>query len=208
VNCSSQISDFRSTASKSRAFSLVEVVLAVGVVSFAFVAILGLIPAGLAQFRQAMDISVCAQIAQRVISDAQQTDFDILTQSADARSSAANFTFVAPTIDGPLLRYFDEAGNEVVPANAATLSTAEKTLIVYYVLTRVSPTTGLPRLNTGGDSAMIATVTVQVAFNPGNKALTPFTTPTAGATTPTGNLFPTVTGVNILTYFAQIARNR
>src|SRR5687767_4065395 len=59
-------------------FSLVEVVLAIGVVSFAFVAILGLVPAGMSQFRQAIDTAVCAQIAQRVIGDAQQTDFDLL----------------------------------------------------------------------------------------------------------------------------------
>lgn len=196
----------RSAIRNSRAFSLVEVVLAVGVVSFAFVAILGLIPAGLTQFRQAMDTSICAQISQRVISDCQQTDFDILTQQADPRSQAANFTFRAPTIDAPRFRYFDEAGNEIVPqAATGDPSNAEKALIVYHVLTRIAPTTALPGVSQ--DSPMIATVTVQVAYNPANKTLTP-TAATAGATSPTGNLFPPTPGVNILTYYAQIARNR
>ena len=197
---------FQPAAPQSRAFSLVEVVIAVGVVSFAFVAILGLIPAGMSQFRQAMDTSACAQIAQRVIGDAQQTDFDILTQSADSRTSAANYTFIAPTVDGPRVRYFDEAANEIVPASAdgKTLSATEKALIVYHVNTRITPTTILPQPSaTPVASTTIATVTVQVAFNPANKVLT--TTKTAGLS---GNLFTPSPGLNIKTYSAQIGRNQ
>ena len=73
---------------RQSAFSLVEVVLAVGVISFAFVAILGLLPAGLAQFRQAMDNSVGAQIAQRIILDCQQTDFTTLTTIPNGQSGS------------------------------------------------------------------------------------------------------------------------
>src|ERR1700742_1236811 len=64
--------------SKRQGFSLVEVVLALGIVAFAFVAILGLIPAGMSTFRQAINISVCSQIGQRVIGDAFQADYDTL----------------------------------------------------------------------------------------------------------------------------------
>src|SRR5687768_10397671 len=147
--------------SPRRGFSLVEVVLAVGVVAFAFVAILGLIPAGLTQFRQAMDTSVCAQIAQRVIMDAQQTDFETLVDGKDPASKQTNMTFRGAKIGQSELRYFDEQGDEIVPKTGTTLSAAEKVPIVYHVNTRIRPQTTLPR-KSGFDSPDIATVTVQV----------------------------------------------
>jgi uncharacterized protein (TIGR02598 family) len=158
-----------------KGFSLVEVVLAVGVVSFAFVAILGLLPAGLAQFRQAVDTSVCSQIAQRVIMDAQQTEFNALIDASDPNSNNKGVSFRAPKISGPELRYFDEQGNEVpvsaaARANPDSLSKDEKKLIVYHVNTRIRPMTVLPRTD-ADESPAIATVTVEVAFNPGHRKL-------------------------------------
>src|SRR3954470_20054707 len=119
---------FRTPRHPERAFSLIEVVLAVGVVAFAFVAVLGLIPAGMGQFRQAIDTSVCAQIAQRVINDAQETAFTILIDEAKLPTTGADdFAFRAPTVaastastasnPGKCIRYFDEQGSEVIPAN-------------------------------------------------------------------------------------------
>lgn len=54
-------------ASRGRAFSLVEVVLALGVVSFAIVAILGVLPLGLQTSHYAQDETRAAQIAQAVL---------------------------------------------------------------------------------------------------------------------------------------------
>src|SRR3954451_24442826 len=51
----------------NRAFSLVEVVLALGVVSFAIVAILGVIPVGLRTGHSAQDQTRSAQIAQDIL---------------------------------------------------------------------------------------------------------------------------------------------
>jgi uncharacterized protein (TIGR02598 family) len=59
---------------KCAAFSLVEVTLALGIIAFAFVAIVGLIPVGLSTARDAMETSVRSQIVQRVVSDVKQTD--------------------------------------------------------------------------------------------------------------------------------------
>jgi uncharacterized protein (TIGR02598 family) len=98
------------------AFSLVEVTLAVGIFGFAFTMIVGLIPAGLITFRQAMDASVTSQICQRVINDAQQTDFDALT-------SGGNST-----------RYFDDQGYE----------SATSTNAIYKVETSVTGSTQMP----------------------------------------------------------------
>src|SRR5947207_4035315 len=90
---------FRSSPAKSQAFSLIEVVLAVGVVAFAFVAILGLIPAGMSQFRQAIDTSVCSQIAQRVINDSQETDFTTLIDEKNLpTASADDYAFRTPSV--------------------------------------------------------------------------------------------------------------
>ncbi len=68
----------RRGARARRAFSLVEVTIAIGIVAFAFVALVGVLPVGLQTFRRAVDASVSAQITQRIINDIQQTDFDIL----------------------------------------------------------------------------------------------------------------------------------
>jgi uncharacterized protein (TIGR02598 family) len=211
---------FQSHRRRQAGFSLVEVVLAVGVVSFAFVAILGLIPAGLSQFRQAVDTSVCSQIAQRVIMDAQQTEFDILIDAANTQSKEPGISFRAPKISGAELRYFDEQGNEVVPSNEsaktnpATLSTKEKALIVYHVNTRIRPMTVLPRTS-GDESPAIATVTVEVAYNPGHRKLSfkaNISNPTSkdyafsnliDLSDPTKN-----PGVTVKTYASQVGRNQ
>lgn len=182
-------------------FSLVEVVLAVGVVAFAFVAILGLIPAGLSQFRQAMDISVCSQISQRIIMEAQQTEFDVLV----ANAGTAQF------------RYFDEQGNEVpvtdaAKENPAALSADQKLLTVYHVNTRIRPATSLP--GAVATTPTIATLTIEVAFNPGNRRLvlrSPVSDPNAQSY-PLAELIntddPANRGVSIKTYSAQIGRNQ
>ncbi len=53
------------------AFTLVEIALALGVISFAIVGLVALIPAGLNNFRASMNASVGSQIFQRVVSDAE-----------------------------------------------------------------------------------------------------------------------------------------
>ena len=217
---------FRSQREARAGFSLVEVVLAVGVVAFAFVAVLGLIPAGLTQFRQAIDTSVCAQIAQRVIMDAQQTDFDILIDRAGMPTGRTTwdpyYTFRAPSEGEEEFRYFDEQGNEVVPVlaarrNPSALTDSEKSQIVYHVITRIGANTNVPRTDGGGVLYTIATVTVQVAYNPGNLLLPiQASTYTAGDSqnNPHRNLFnrtviaSTMPGVLLKTYSAQVGQNQ
>lgn len=63
---------------RNAGFSLVEVVLAIGIVSFAFVALLGLLPAGLSTFRTAIDTSNEARILQALTGKAQLTDYSKL----------------------------------------------------------------------------------------------------------------------------------
>ncbi len=60
------------------AFTLVETVLAIGVVSFAMISILGLIPVGLTTFRSAINVSVESSIANALAGEAQRSDFSNL----------------------------------------------------------------------------------------------------------------------------------
>jgi uncharacterized protein (TIGR02598 family) len=62
-------------------FSLVEVVLSLGVLVFCLVALLGLMPMGIQSFRSAMSMTVEAQIAQSLSSDLQLTDFSNLEEA-------------------------------------------------------------------------------------------------------------------------------
>lgn len=77
-------------------FSLIEVVMAVGVAAFALVTIIGLLPVGLSTFNKSMNTAVGTQIAQRVFSDMQVADFSSLQTTN---------------------RYFDEQGAELINSN-------------------------------------------------------------------------------------------
>ena len=64
------------------AFSLVEVCLALGIVSFALLSVVGLMPVGLSAMRQAMDQTTEAQIARTISGEAALVPFDELDQYA------------------------------------------------------------------------------------------------------------------------------
>ncbi len=66
----------------SAGFSLVEVTLAIGIVAFAFLSILAMLPVGLATFDRAVNATVEARIAQQIFSDAQQVKFEDLGDTA------------------------------------------------------------------------------------------------------------------------------
>ena len=102
---------------RAGAFSLVETTLAIGVVAFALVAMLGLMPVGLLSFREAMDASTSSRIVQRV--------------SAELRQGT-NVSAQQP------LLYFDEQGDET------TASASDGKRALYFVNTLVQPATSLP----------------------------------------------------------------
>ena len=84
------------SASTPRAFSLVEVVMAMGILSVGLLTTIGLLPVGLSTMRSAMDCTVNAQIVQQVTTEATLTAFTNL----DAYIST-----------GP--QYFDQEGQKV-----------------------------------------------------------------------------------------------
>src|SRR6266853_655334 len=109
------------TRTQSSAFSLVETALAIGIVAFAFVSLIALLPLGLTHFRSAVDTSVESQIFQRVVTDAEQADFDLLTGSA--KSGSGQF-YVLPA------RFFDEQGGEIVPRSPGQPTAYEAVQII------------------------------------------------------------------------------
>lgn len=134
-------------------FSLVEVSLALGIIAFAFVGIFGLVPAGMNVFRESMNASVSAQIAQRVLNEAQQTQYAVLIGGA-----APEPIHVLHSI-----RYFDDEGNELPETNVAAA------IYQVRVVTQNSPK--FPD-NAGQNTVVmdeLAVVTVQIAFNPGRQ---------------------------------------
>ena len=153
---------------KGAGFSLIETALALGIVAFAFVALMGMLPAGLTTFRKSVDTTVSAQIVQHIVSDAEQSDFDALL--AQATATTADFYALRT-------RYFDDQGNEVIPAGQAPPSAADLQRILYHVRVRGSVGgtnfTSLPQVKEQDrfhprDSTFL---TIQIANNPGNATL-------------------------------------
>lgn len=125
-----------------RGFSLVEVVIAIGVIAFAFIPMVGMLPMGLNLSKQAIDTTVEAQIAQRLTAEVQQTDFSRLDELA------------ASSITSPY--YFDDQGNKVAdPANA-----------IYQAIFAISTSTTLPNAVA---TQKLATVTLCVLNTKSNR---------------------------------------
>jgi uncharacterized protein (TIGR02598 family) len=194
-------------------FSLVEVALAVGIAGFALVSLLGLLPIGLNTFRTAMDTSVCAQIAQRVFNDAQQAEFALLIDEKETATKPPGYTFRAPgraaADDGTKtpVRFFDDQGVEVIPKNPGNLSAEERSRILYHVNVRVMPQSRVPDQKEDQFAPDLATITVEVANNPGNIDIPVSSEDPADVDAPDRNLFQRQPGMTILTYSAAIGRN-
>jgi hypothetical protein len=209
---------------------LVEVALAIAVIAFAFVALLSLLPAGLTTFRRALDLSICTQIAQRIVADAQGADFDLVVDRDSLPPSArgSEFSFRAPQVALPGVRFFDEQGNEIVPKSAAggiaegwgDLSPDEQLRVIYHVNVRIVPRVNLPTdSGTGtvdgfalqraqGELGSLALITVQIAHNPSGAQLKLNEADADDETIPDRNLWKPRDGVEMFTYSAYIARNQ
>ena len=134
-----------------RGFSLVEVTLAVGVVSFALMSVIALIPTGLSSFKVAMDNSVGSQIVERIVNELQQTDFNTLCPTKSL-----------PMVRSPYQkRYFDDQGNEVTVSGGTS---AKPSGSIYEAQILLTNPTSLP--GDGGSSNNLATVSIILVNNP------------------------------------------
>lgn len=138
----------RKPSATTEGFSLIEVALSLGIVAFAFIGVVGLLPVGLNVSWQATDATVRAQIVQKVVSEVQQTDFSVLTD-ATAKIST-DFSLSPPAANAPL--YFDDQGNRITSAGAISSGN-----FIYEAGYAVAPITVLPA---GAATRRLATVTV------------------------------------------------
>ena len=139
----------RSRFSRNRSqggFSLIEVVIAIGIVAFAFVPMLALVPMGLNSSRQAVDNTIEAQIVQELTNQVQETDYSQLSQLSTSTATT------------PLS--FDQDGN---PATATSL-VAYKASIVYTVpvVGTSSATTMTSGSSASGTTARLGVVTIYI----------------------------------------------
>lgn len=63
----------------SPGFTLVEVTIALGLVSFSLVGLMGMLPVGLSNFREAMEIQTQTRIAQQIAAELQLTPFQTIS---------------------------------------------------------------------------------------------------------------------------------
>ncbi len=149
--------------------------MALGIVAFAFVSLIAMLPIGLATFRSAVDQSVGAQISQRVVTDAEQADFDEMLMTAETTGS----DFYALKV-----RYFDDQGNEIIPAGEDGLLDQQKLRALYHVRVRGSMpgASGVETHNEANFTSLPCTgspfnprdstfLTIQIANNPSGQVL-------------------------------------
>lgn len=211
-----------------RAFSLVEVVLSIGVIAFAFIGVFSLLPAGMNAFREGMDASISAEIAQRIISEAEQSNFDALVPSGGNPIDGVTVGGSAGQFYALPLRYFDDQGTELgvsdTSTSVPTLTPDERDRVVYTVRVRGSlpgdadPTaqggdcfTSLPASadaeypNTTPFKPRFTTfLTIQVTKNPNRLVLDSFIDPASfliSSTIAKGKSLP------VKTFSAIVARN-
>ena len=111
------------------AFTLVEVALAIAIVAFVLLVLAAVWPDGQDRLRGAIDVTIAAQLAQRVSAEVELADF------ADVLKAAGIGGHPAPAMGALPRRYFSYFGCEVVPDDPTR---------VYEVLTRVSHREQLP----------------------------------------------------------------
>ncbi len=187
-----------------------ETAIATVVLGVVLVGLIGLIPSGTQTFQQAIDTSVTAQIAQRILHDAEESEFDAVIDKASLPADpekqsycAQHFTFRAPKVNAPAWRYYDAQGTEIVPTSTV-LSAVERRTVVYYVNERIMPRAVLPTVNESG--SQVALLTVQVARNPGHLDLEFCPGDAGDPDVPERNLLRPGR-VPVFTYAALIGRN-
>ena len=123
-----------------RGFSLVEVVLALGIISIAMVPLVGMLPIGLTTFRGSSDRTISVQIAQRIMNESRQAGFTNLT-----------------AMTTPQFRYFTDEGDETTAASPTK---------IYVTRTDVIIQVSVPGAVSAFSNASLAQVRVRVAASP------------------------------------------
>lgn len=91
---------FRTSRARARAFSLIETVLALGVVSFALTALISMMPVGLTLMRDSAQTTVQADVLRRLATEFQEMPLDQLASSTNMRYYSDQGATVDSDADG------------------------------------------------------------------------------------------------------------
>ena len=122
-----------------RAFTLIETVISIGIVSTVLVALIGLMPEGMNMISQAGQRTVGARIAQQLIGQIQLADFDEV-----------------PSFDDNYY-YFDDQGTEVDQDAVERIYTA-----------KIEVATTNPSVDGSNESELLYSVVIKVSDRPGD----------------------------------------
>lgn len=161
-------------------FSLVEIVLAMGIMAFGLIPLLALMPIGLTVHRQAIESTVSSQIVARVTHAAQQAEYSNLPDSSN-----------------PLTYCFDDQGNLLASgSNANLFSTCTDSKRLYDVRATVNKLAPLPASSgaagtSTANSPSLARIQIDIASNPGRSS----------------DIFNTTVKTAFVTYFSFVSKN-
>ncbi len=137
-------------------FSLIEVVLALGVIAFAVVAMLGVLPVGLSTGHDAQNETRAAQIAQDIIT----------SMASQAQTRYPNATIAQPSstfsydVDLSISKTYDTLGADNDGNLVAYGNANQAPQHPYHITVRIDPNSA------GFDPGYATTVTVRVAWQP------------------------------------------
>jgi uncharacterized protein (TIGR02598 family) len=145
------------------AFSLVEVVMAIGITSFAALSIVGLIPVGLNSFHQTKITGVATEISKQMFSEIGNASYTL----GSLISSGTSWRLPAPNTTATYIRYFNEQGEELAATAGSTTPPAGAIYQANAGVRYASLLSGT--LNS--TNPCLVNVTIQVAYNPANLTL-------------------------------------
>jgi uncharacterized protein (TIGR02598 family) len=125
---------------KLEGFSLVEVVVALGIVSFAVIAILGLIPSGLNTLKDSTGETVRAQIVRSIAASALTANFSSLNASVS----------------------FDNAGQPLLPTDTATYPR--------YTVNATTDAPSFPGSTSGNFTGSLTALKIEIILKPASLA--------------------------------------
>ena len=141
----------------SPAFTLVEVVLALGVVSFAVVTLLALIPTGMSVFQQAQTNNVETQIVQQINTELQNAPFSSLFSATGVGTNTTVFGASGT-------RSYDMEGNYLTGPATSPNPPVYIVTLTSYPFTNVTGN-GPINLTTSPGQVLAQTVQFNVAFH-------------------------------------------
>jgi uncharacterized protein (TIGR02598 family) len=100
---------------QTRGFSLVEVAIALGVVAFAVVSLVGVLPVALASYRDSMDSSLRTNVIQQIVAELSQVPFGDVTDSPSRLFDDQGIELVTGTVEERRVKAIYEARYTVLP---------------------------------------------------------------------------------------------